>query len=160
MRLHSSIPLAIILLLSTTSVLAAQMTPGYRGDRDQVRAEFRAKTLNEFQEVLGAWVRAVNADDVDAAALLYAEDAFVHLDGPSSSGEVKAVLERWLPAVPQLRVGLSDFDVSGELAYGSVRLQLLGPGSAGPTDGIMAVVMRRHGRDWLIRSQVMVTDLD
>lgn len=160
MRLHASVPLAIALLLCTTTLAAAQMTPGYRGDRDEVLSEFRAKTLNEFQAVLGAWVRAVNDGDVDAASELYAADAFIHLDGASGPGEVRAVLEEWLRAVPELRVGLSDFDVSGELAYGSVRVQLLDSGSAPPTDGIMAIVMRRHGRDWRIRSQVIVTTLD
>lgn len=158
MRLKTSIPLAIALLLCTSTVAAAQLTPGYRGDRDRMLAEFRAETLNAFQEVLGEWVRAVNDEDAEAAAGLYAEDAFVHLGGTAGPGEVSALLEQWLPRVPQLRVGLSDFDVSGEVAYGSVRVQFLGSGSAPDIDGVMAVVMRRHGHNWRIRSQVMVTD--
>lgn len=158
MRLETSIPLAIALLLSTTGHAAAQMIPGYHGNRDQVRSEFRARVLNEFQEVMGAWVRAVNDEDADAAARLYAPDALVHLHGASGPGDVRAILEEWLPRVPQIRVGLSDFDVSGELAYGSVRVQFLGSGSDADTDGVMAVLMRRHGRDWRIRSQVMVAD--
>ena len=150
---------AILLGLALGAVPAsAQTTPGYRGDYDAARAQFRAYALGEFQDVLARWLEAVNAGDAETAARLYTPDAFVHLERPANGpAEAEATLRDWLGHLDEVRIGLADFDASGNLAYGSVRVQLFGSGSAGDADGTMTFVMRKEGRDWMIRSQMLVT---
>lgn len=136
---------------------SAQVTPGYRGDHDAATAQYRSYALGEFQNVMAEWLEAVNAGDVEAAAALYTEDAFIHLEHPANIDQTEASLRAWLDDVDGVRIGLSDFDASGNLSYGSVRVQLLGSGSRGDVDGTMTFILRKQGRDWRIRSQMLVT---
>lgn len=137
---------------------SAQVTPGYRGDHDAASAQFRSYALGEFQNVMAQWLEAVNAGDVEAVAALYTEDAFIHLERPANGiNETEASLRAWLDRFDGVRIGLSDFDASGNLSYGSVRVQLLGSGARGDVDGTMTFILRKHGRDWRIRSQMLVT---
>lgn len=149
---------AVTMVLGATPALA-QVIPGYRDDYDASQLQFRAYAMAEFQGVLAEWIEAVNAGDARAAARLYTEDAFVHLDRPMNGEDAaRASLEAWLDHVEGVRAGLSDFDASGNLAYGSARVQLEGAGSGGTVDGTMTFVMRRDGRTWKIRSQTLVVN--
>lgn len=152
-------PLLVVATLAGGGPLHAQVMPGYRGDHDESRAQFRAYALQEFHAVLADWIEAANADDVDAAFRLYTGDAFLQLDRPTSGrAEGRGSLEAWLDAIDEVRAGLSDFDASGNLAYGSVRVQLLVPGPGSVVEGTMMFLLRKEGRDWRIRSQVWVAD--
>lgn len=149
--------LAVITLVGFAAPVAAQITPGYKGDHDRARAEFRAYALNGFQTGLSGWVQAVNADDAEAAAGFYTDNAFVHLAGPAENAEdLRTLLEQWLDSVDGVRVGLQDFDASGSMAYGSVRVQFVDSESAARRDGVMAIAMLREGRRWAIRSQTLL----
>jgi ketosteroid isomerase-like protein len=146
-----------LLLLWLPAGLQAQTLPGYRPDHDAARAQFRSYVLGEFQEVLGEWLDAVQSREPERAARLYAEDAFLQLDEPArGTAQVEAELVRWVRAVDGIQAGLADFDASGSLAYGTVRVII--DGSPADRQGIMLLVLRRAGGDWKIRAHTLSVD--
>ena len=148
-----------LLALLLAAPAAGQRVPGFEGDYDAAAAQFRAYALENFQQVLGEWVEAVNRHEVDAAVRLYAENAHVQLEGPAQGRDAaRQALADWLEGVDAIQVGLADFDASGTMSYGSVRIVIDGAGSGRDADGTLLVVLKRRGRDWEIRSQTLMVD--
>lgn len=151
------IPALLAMLVATPAV--GQNVPGFEGNYDAAAAQFRAYALENFQEVMGAWVQAVNAHQLDEVVGLYADNAHVQLEGPAQGREAtRAALAEWLASVDAVQVGLADFDASGTMSFGSVRILIDGAGSHRDADGTLFVVLKRHGRDWQIRSQTLMVD--
>lgn len=138
---------------------AAQMLPFERTDAGRARAELHATVLGEFQDVMGEWVRAINARDVPGAAALYADDAFVHL-GDTAVGRdlVEDFLHQWVATLGSVSFGLAHFDASSSLSYAAGSLTITGNG-ANAQRGTMVLVLRRQGKDdWRIRSQTLLLE--
>lgn len=152
-----SIPAALLFgALLTVTPAAAQMVPGYQGDHDSARAQYRAYAIEEFQKVFSGWLQAVQSGDARAAARFYTDDAFVHIgDSVQGRGNVLSVLEEWLADVGGVQTGMTDFDASGSMSYASVNLMVDGAGTAsGP--GTMLFVLKKVRGGWKIRSHSVV----
>ena len=146
-------------LLMTAQTVEAQRVPGYSGDYGMAEAEYRALALKAFQETVGDWTSAVQSRDLDDAMDLYSDQVFAYLDGPASGkAAVRAQLQSWLDGINGFTVNLVDFDASGRLAYGSVRLNVVPAGAMSSEPVTMLFVLRRVGRDWYIRSQSLIPE--
>lgn len=151
--------LALPLLLAAAAPATAQNLPGYQGDYDAAAAQFRAYALGHFQSVLAEWVEAVNEGDIDRAMGLYADDAWVDFGGPTTGRDAaREALGRWVEGVDGIQVGLGDFDASGTMSYGSVRIVINAAPPREDTDGSLVLILKKQGRDWRIRSQALVLD--
>jgi ketosteroid isomerase-like protein len=117
------------------------------------QAEYRAAAHAEFQALVRRWADAVGRDDIDQALALYHPDAWTHLDYPAGGPELRVAVERWVREVDSVLIGPTDFDFSGDLAFGTVRLLVVPAGGAGRITGFMTLVIRNSGGDWRIRSQ-------
>lgn len=144
-------------LLAGAAPAAAQTLPGFRGDYDAARAQFRAYALGEFHEVLNEWVAAVNARETERALDLYVPAAYVQLDDRATSREAaREVLEEWIRSIDVIRVGLRDFDASGSMSYGMLNVIINASDPEQDGQAVMLFVMKRDGGDWKIRSQTLV----
>ncbi len=138
---------------------AAQNLPGYVDDYDAAEAQFRAWALEGFQRTLSGWTEAVLAGDVDAALHYYADETSVYIGEPGRGKEgVRSLLLSWIESVDGFRTGLSDFAASGSMSYASVNVVINAVNPAEDGDGTMIFVLKRRGRDWLIRSHTLVRD--
>jgi ketosteroid isomerase-like protein len=141
----------------SASSAAGQNLPGYHGDYDAADAQYRAYALNAFQEVLAGWAEAVNDGDVEAASRYYADEVTAFFDRPATGAQdVRAALAEWIERIDGFRLGLSDFDASGSMSYGAVKVVVNGADPADNGDGTLVMVLKRRGRDWEIRSQTLV----
>lgn len=143
--------------LAVPAPAAAQNIPGFSGDYDQAEAQFRAYALAEFQKVLTGWTEAVREGDVDQAMEYYTSNAFAYFtETARGSDQIRRQLTAWLDAIDDFRIGLTDFDASGSISYSSVSIVVNAVNPDDDGDGTMIFVLRRHGRNWLIRSQTLV----
>lgn len=117
-------------------------------------ADFRAAVHREFQALLRDWADAVATDDVDAVMALYSPDAWIRLDYPARGADVRPATEQWVRGTRNVLLGAADFDFSGDLAVGTVRL-LVTPTDGARRAGVMVVVIRSTDAGWRIRSQVL-----
>lgn len=118
-------------------------------------AYMRAEMYGGFQALLADWGRAVADGAVDRAYAMYTDGARVRLDYLAVGAEIRPALAEWFDAVDNVIMGPADFDFSGELAYGVVRV-LVVPSDGGPREtGIMTVVARSTSAGWFIRGQFL-----
>ena len=144
-------------LVANAAPAAAQTLPGFRGDYDAARAQFRAYALGEFHEILNEWVAAVNARETERALELYAPSAYVQLDERATNREAaREVLEEWVQSIDVIRVGLRDFDASGSMSYGMLNVIINAADPDENGQAVMLFVMKRDGDGWKIRSQTLV----
>lgn len=154
MKSIQAVLLFATILIATPA--AAQTVPGYQGDHDSARAQYRAYAIGEFQKVFSGWLEAVQAGDARAAARFYTDDAFVHIgETAQGQGNVLPVLQHWLADVEGVQTGMTDFDASGSMSYASVNLMVDGPGAAGGP-GTMLFVLKKVKGGWKIRSHSVV----
>ena len=147
---------AILLgLLASAGSLAGQVVPIPKSDFDEAAAQYRSYALGEFQAVVESWVGAVNDGSPERAARLYTEDAYLDIQQPARGREaVRDLLRSWTSQVSHLQVGLSDFDASGNMAYGTLQVRV-SPVDGRTRTGTLLLVMRKQGRDWRIRAQTL-----
>lgn len=145
----------LFLQVALAPALAGQVVPIPKSDFDEAAAQYRSYALGEFQSVVNSWVEAVNAGSAEGAARLYTEDAYLDIEEPARGREaVRALLRAWTREVSHLQVGLSDFDASGNMAYGTLQVRL-SPTEGSTRSGTLLLVMRKEGRSWRIRAQTL-----
>lgn len=147
-----AVALALLLIAGAAS---AQTVPIPRSDFEEAAAQYRSYALSEFHGVVQEWVSAINADAADRAVRLYTEDAYVDIEQPARGRKAVAdLLAGWEGGVRQLQVGLSDFDASGNMSYGTLNVRLV-PEEGAVRSGMLLLVMRKEGRSWRIRAQTL-----
>lgn len=145
----------LLLALSATAPAFAQVVPIPKSDFDEAAAQYRSYALGEFQEVVQSWVGAVNDGAPERAARLYTEDAYLDIQAPARGREaVRDLLRNWTAEVRHVQVGLSDFDASGNMAYGTLQARV-SPVDGSTRTATLLLVMRKEGRDWRIRAQTL-----
>lgn len=147
-----------LLLLSAAAGSGCQVRTGY--SRAQLAVErqdavYRADAYAGFQALLRGWAEAVNVGDADTAASLYTPDARVELHRVAEGVDVPVAVREWLADVGTVLLGPADFDFSEKLAYGTVRILVVPQDGGARSVGMMVVVARQSGTDWLIRSQLL-----
>ncbi|HUG40478.1 MAG TPA: hypothetical protein VMM12_08330 [Longimicrobiales bacterium] len=137
---------------------SAQVVPIPRSDFEEAAAQYRSYALAEFNAVVAQWVGAINAGSPDRAARLYTGDAYLDLGQPARGREaVEHLLESWGGDIRHIEVGLSDFDASGNMSYGTLHIRV-SPLDGRPRSGVLLLVMRKEGRTWRIRAQTLTLD--
>lgn len=146
----------VLVGLAGPSVVRAQNPPGYRGDRTVV-SRYRAEALARFQDLLGRWFEAVQAQDAAGATSYYGAVSTLHLNGVATGpAEIEPVLTDWLGSFERLDWGLREFQISGSIAYASVNLIAHGLHDADESVGSMLVIMEVDGSGWEIRYHSIV----
>lgn len=74
--------------------------------------------------------------------------------GPPGRADHESGAPASISQVSHLQVGLSDFDASGDMAYGTLQVRVA-PVDGSTRTGTLLLVMREQGRDWLIRAQTL-----
>ena len=149
MRLFAA---ALLLLAPGLRAAAGQTVPVPRSDFEEAAAQYRGYALGEFTEVVEEWVDAVNAGHPERALGLYTEDAYMEIEGPARGREaIETLLRGWGPGIDHIQVGLSDFDASGNMSYGTLQVRIT-PEGGSTRSGTLLLVMRKHGRSWRIRA--------
>ncbi|MBW3552017.1 MAG: nuclear transport factor 2 family protein [Gemmatimonadetes bacterium] len=144
-----------LLFLGTATPAYAQVMPIPRSDFDEALAQYRSYALQEFQTVVETWVDAVNAGALDQAAGLYTEDSYVDIEELARGREsVRALLREWSEGIRHVQVGLSDFDASGNMSYGTLQIRV-SPDEGSTRSGVLLLVLRKEGRAWRIRAQTL-----
>ena len=158
-RSSSSTPLlrtALFLALCGVSAACA-VRPGTSESLEAAQREtrqMRAAAYAEFQQLVGAWVEAVEQGAVERAAALYEPRAVVRLGYPARGPEVGTALADWIQDVERVMVGPADFDFSEQLAYGTLRILVVSR-EGDRRGGRMVVVARQRDGIWRIRSQLI-----
>lgn len=144
-----------LLLLCTAAPAYGQVVPIPRSDFEEAAAQYRSYALQEFQGVVEKWVGAVNAGEPDRAVRLYTEDSYAEIEEPARGRlAIQELLREWSEGVRSVQVGLSDFDASGSMSYGTLQIRV-SPEEGSPRTGVLLLVMRKEGRAWRIRAQTL-----
>lgn len=144
-----------LLLLVTAAPAYGQVMPIPRSDFEEAAAQYRSYALHEFQAVVETWVGAVNAGAADRAVRLYTEDSYAEIEEPARGREaIGTLLREWSEGVDHIQVGLSDFDASGNMSYGTLQIRVT-PEEGRTRSGVLLLVMRKEGRAWRIRAQTL-----
>jgi len=149
--------LAACLFLSFPTMLDAQLVPGQgrEGYWEAERARLRSERLQELTPVMEAWRDAFNDHAPERAAPLYARDAVLTIGGEIHRGAdaIATALQRWMPALDRLELGLNDFMTGGQLVV-VLESAVVGSGNAQRTATLMTTFI---GTDdgWLIRAQTI-----
>ena len=152
----------LLLLLLSVSGAAAQVVPGMRGaDMQQELQAFTHRSMQEVQQELRNWSAAWRSRDAGRLASHYSADALLMVGQAGLARgrhEVQAMLGRVVGTSGEINMATDDFSVSGDIAYTFGRFWFDGDRAAAaatPQSGNFMMVLRRRGRGWEIRSQVM-----
>ena len=144
-----------LVLLGAAVPAYGQATPIPRSDFEEAAAQYRSYALQEFQDVVEKWVGAVNAGEPDRAVRLYTDDSYAEIDAPARGRPaIQELLREWAHGVRHVQVGLSDFDASGSMSYGTLQIRV-SPEDGRTRTGVLLLVMRKEGRAWRIRAQTL-----
>lgn len=144
-----------LLLVGTAASAHGQVVPIPRSDFEEAAAQYRSYALQEFQDVVEEWVGAVNAGEPDRAVRLYTHDSYAEIEAPARGrAAIQKLLREWSEGVRHVQVGLSDFDASGNMSYGTLQIRVF-PGEGRTRSGVLLLVMRKEGRAWRIRAQTL-----
>lgn len=160
---------AIITLLGTALLLAvpatarAQHVPGAPStDWERARRDYTASVLRDYNTVMNEWRQTLDNGDVSRALTFYSAGALVLMPGVDAvqgHDSIRSFLQRTVPNIIEIRMGLTDFVASDHLAYATGPLMYTYRTAAtGPVHTVIGnhvTVIVREGRRWRIRSQVL-----
>lgn len=149
-RVHpSSVLLAGLLLAAQPACTVAPPAGATLAPAD------RAGGYEAFHALVREWAAAVADDAVDRALGLYTPDARLKLDYLAQGPELRDAMAEWFPGVRSVVIGAADYDISGNLAYGVVRVLVVPADGGRRQAGIMTVIARWTTGRWLIRAQYL-----
>lgn len=108
-----------------------------------------------FQMLLREWAASVADDAVDRALALYTTNARVRLDYLAQGPELRPAMSEWFPRVESVVMGPADYDISGNLAYGVMRILVVPTDGGRRRAGFMTVIARWTSGRWWIRAQYL-----
>lgn len=156
------LPLALLLSSIAATDVGAQVVPGMRGaDMQQELQEFTHRMMQEVQRELRSWSDDWARGNPERVASYYANDGLLLLGGTALARgrhEVESLLGEVLGENGAIQVATDDFTVSGDMAYAFGRYWFRGARletATMPATGNFLMVLRRRGRRWEIRSQVL-----
>ena len=160
-RKFGSVLFACCFTLAAASTARAQIVPGAPGvDWNRERQEYTADVLRAYDRLITEWRAAWTRGDVRGALELYDDDAMLFVGDTlpiQGKSKIEKQLHIMLPAMIEIRTGLSDFVASERLAYalGPFYLESRGADSKSRvTTGTVVTIIVRDGRRWKIRSQI------
>lgn len=115
----------------------------------------RAGGYAAFRALVQEWAGAVADDAVDRALGLYTPNARLKLDYLAQGPELRDAMAEWFPSVRSVVIGPADYDISGNLAYGVVRVLVVPADGGRRRTGVMTVIARWTTGRWLIRAQYL-----
>jgi ketosteroid isomerase-like protein len=135
-------------------VPGCQLTPVDSAPFTRISDDYRSDRYAAFNRLVRAWALAVGEGDVPAVLDLYAPEAVVQLHRAGSGEDLGPSVSEWVQDVESVMTGPADFDVGGDLAYGSVRV-LVRYREGGRRAGLMSLVLREDADGWRIRGQLL-----
>ncbi len=148
-------------LLGAARPLAAQIHVLVPEDPNRERRAYTATVMREFTGVMNEWRAGWNSDDARAVSGLYTEDGTLLLAAADTAArgrdQIRSTLAAALSCSGEIRTGVEDFRVNGEMAYALGRYTVSAPEGA-EAAGTYVVVLENRGRKWLIRSQMFRPD--
>ena len=144
-------------LLSLPVPIDAQLVPGQgrEGYWEAERARLRAERLEELTPLMEAWRDAFNEHAPERVARLYASDAVLTIGGEIHRGRdaIAAAVERLIPSLDRLELGLNDFITGGQLVV-ALESAVVGSGNAQRTATLLTTYVRTDD-GWRIRAQTL-----
>jgi len=162
MHLHrlSGWSLLLLLLFAGSTGVDCQVRPIPQSTVEQDRMRYNAEMMEEYQDLLRSWSRAMSQGNVRAAAGMFADNAVLHRGGQPAQGRpaIQEGLYEISSTWQNLRFGLLDFESSGGLMYGLGTYQFEeGVGSQVTSGtGTYILILQRAGRTLRIRSLTLL----
>lgn len=159
---RSPAALTVALLALGLPATGAAQAPGYKGpDARQLRAQYLAEVIGQMNGIIEDWTGAWSADDLDALADLYVEDAVLIPPGGEPLRGWPAIRGWFAARLPEdegVAAFLQDFDAAGGMAMGesNYRIERLASSGGGDLTGRLVTVLVQRGNRWRIRTQVFV----
>lgn len=162
-HIRQTVILAAALLLLLAPAAQAQHVPGAPvTDWERARRDYTIAVLRDYNAVMSDWREILTEGDGNKAADFYADGAILMIPGEDpvqGRDSIRAWLRRAAPDIVDIRVALSDFVASDNLAFATgpmiYTFRETGSVAQRTISGQHVTILVRENRRWRIRSQVL-----